>query len=272
MNRVISFSSGKGGVGKSTLVANLGTLWARRHVRTLLLDGDWSLGKLSLMLGVKPRWTIEKVLSGEIVLTEAIEKVSSHLSLLAAPSGLVGFEELSETARNRLYFELETLRDSYDLILLDHSSGIHWGVLQFAAASHQHVIVTTPEPTSYTDAYAIMKILSKRFSIREFSLIVTMCQGMEAEKAIARFVDVTQSQLNVRVQLLDQLFWEPKVNESICRQKPFVEIFPNQDFALRLERLTEKLEAMGLPQHHGLRFFFDTPTNEKTYANAAKEI
>ena len=268
MNRVISFASGKGGVGKTSLVVNLGSLLARRGVKTLLIDGDWSLGKLSLMLGVKPTWTVEKVLSGEIGMQNAIQAVSENLSLLASPSGLLGFEEMTEATRNQLFFELEGLQNQFDLILLDHSSGIHWGVVQFAAACHHHVIVTTPEPTSYTDAYAIMKILSKRFSIRDFSLVVTMSHNTkETDQIIKRFMDLTRSQLDVRVSLMGVFPWEPRVNESICRQKPFVELFPNQDFSLRLEQLSEKLEAMEVNPTHGLQFFM-----ERGYDNSAKEI
>jgi flagellar biosynthesis protein FlhG len=269
MNRVISFSSGKGGVGKTSLVVNLGTLWARQGKKVLLIDGDWSLGKLAIMLGVKPTSTIEKVLSGDIPLKDSIQKVSENLSLIASPSGLVGFEELSEVMRNQLFFEFEELEDQYDLILLDHSSGIHWGVLQFAAASHQHLIVTTPEPTSYTDAYAIMKILSKRFSIRDFSLVVTMSQDLrESEKIISRFMEVVRSQLGVRLNLLDVLPWEQKMNEAVCKQRPIVDLHPNQDFSLRLERLSERVERLESAQSHGLNFFY----KEQTNANVAKEI
>src|SRR5690606_18909974 len=146
MSKVISFSSGKGGVGKTSLVANLGCLYAAQGKKTLLIDGDWSLGKLSIALGIRPQHTIDRVLKGEVTLFEAMEKVRDRLSLLAAPSGKVGFEELDEATRNGLFYQLDQLANLHDVVLLDHSSGIHWGVLQFAAASHQHVIVTTAEP------------------------------------------------------------------------------------------------------------------------------
>src|SRR4051812_29980866 len=139
--RVRSFSSGKGGVGKTTLVANLGSLWSASGQRTLLIDGDWNLGKLGITLGVKPRWTVESFINGQVTLREAIHSITPHLSLLAAPSGILGFEELSEQARRQIYFEMEGLQDDFDQILLDHSSGLGTSVLEFAAASHQQVIV-----------------------------------------------------------------------------------------------------------------------------------
>jgi flagellar biosynthesis protein FlhG len=154
---------------------------------------------------------------------------------------------------------MESLAGQYDLILLDHSSGVSWGVLQFAAASHQHVVVTTSEPTSYTDAYAIMKLLSKRFAIREFQLLVTMCQNRpETERVIGRFMDVARSHLDIRVTLLDVFPWEPKLSESIRRRQPFALLHPSSDFTLRLEKICQQLEESSLRPSHGLSFFYES--------------
>lgn len=258
MTKVISFSSGKGGVGKTTLVANLGRLWAKAGKRVLLLDGDWSLGKLSLVFGVRPQWTVEQVLKGEIAIENAVSQVRPGLDLLASPTGVVGFEELNESSRHQLLFEIETLKDRYDLILFDHSSGVHWGVLPFAAAAHQHVIVTTSEPTSYTDAYAIMKILSKRFKVRDFSVVNMMSSNLaESETIMARFVEAASHGLNIRAELLEVVPWEPKVNESIRRQQPFVEMFPFSELTFQFERLTQSLDGRGNRPSHGLRYFYE---------------
>lgn len=263
MNRVLSFSSGKGGVGKTSIVANLGCLLAQRGRSVLLIDCDWTLGKLPMTLGVRPQWTIERVLNGEIPLNEAIQAVSSNLFMLASPSGVIGFEELNEPSRNQLFFEFETLKDRFDYILLDHSSGANWGVLQFAAASHRHVVVTTAEPTSYTDAYAIMKLLSKRFGVREFDLVVTMSHGAEETEAIMeRFGEVVRSQLSVRLNLLRIFPSEPKVAEAIRRQKPLVEIFRSIPFVIELERLCDQIENADYTNGYGLRFFYGSQNNQ----------
>lgn len=255
MSKVISFSSGKGGVGKTSLVANLGLLCAREGNRTLLVDGDWNLGKLGITLGVRARWTVDHVLRGEAAVGDACVPVRENLSLLCAPSGMVGFEELIETQRNQLYFELDRLAEDFDTVFFDHASGIHPSVLQFAAASHQQVIVTTAEPTSYTDAYAIMKLLSKRFGVREFGLIVTGTEDpAEAKRVIARFSDVARCHLGVRPSLLDIIPWEPKLAESIRRQQPFVERYPSHALTDRLTALLGRLLAVPLVPHHGLNF------------------
>ena len=255
--RVISFSSGKGGVGKTSLVANLGSLWSGKGKRTLLIEGDWNLGKLGIAMGIRPKWTVSEVLEGKISLLEAIEAVGENLYLLASPSGLVGFEEPDESSRNQLFFEVEQLRDQFDLILLDHSSGLHSSVTTFAAAAHQHVIVTAPEPTSYTDAYAIMKVLSAKYSVREFWLMVTMSHNQpESGKIIEKFMDITRSQLDVRVKLLDIFPWEPRLSEAIRKQKPFIDLFPQDEFTRRLEETCNKLDDFPVIQSHGLRFFY----------------
>lgn len=263
MAKVISFSSGKGGVGKSTLSTNLGCLFAQMGRRTLLIDGDWNLGKLSIMLGVKPRVTIDAVLRGEVHLADAIEKVRPDLGLLAAPSGRIGFEEMDEATRNGLFYQLDGLSTSNDIVVLDHSSGIHWSVLQFAAASHQHVIVTTGEPTSYTDAYAIMKVLSKRFGVRRFGLIVTMSESQkETERVIARFEEVVENHLGVHLKVLDIIPWEQKLAEAIRYQQPFVERYPTHELTRRFRQICQELDRFPVSASTGLQFFSgeQTPT------------
>lgn len=262
--KVISFSSGKGGVGKTTMVCNLGKLYAQMGRRVLLIDGDWSLGKLGIALGARPRWNVEQVLSGEISMNDAIHPVSENLSLLASPTGVVGLEELDETKRNHLFFEIEGIAESYDLILIDHGSGVNWGVLQFAAAAHKHVIVTTPEPTAYTDAYAIMKLLRKRFAIRDFCLLVTF-SGNRAETAaiLDRFTDVVYGNLDVRLRLLDILPWEPRFAESIRRQQAYVERFPGSPLTAQLKQVCAALERAPIAESHGIRFWSNETNPER---------
>jgi flagellar biosynthesis protein FlhG len=255
--KVISFSSGKGGVGKTSLVANLGKLWSKTGKKTLLIDGDWALGKLSMTLGVRPQWTVDSVVNESITIHQAVEPVAENLFLLASPSGVMGFEELTESHRNHIFFEIEHLVNDYDLVLFDHSSGIHWSVLQFAAASHEQVIVTTPEPTSYTDAYAIMKILSKRFSVKEFSLLVTMSQNRaETEKIIAQFANVVRMHLGVRIRVLDIFPWEPNVSASIRSQKLFVDSYPIHGFTHQLVKVREALDDHVSNASGGLNFAY----------------
>ena len=257
MKKVISYSSGKGGVGKTSLVANMGVLWAKEQKKVLIVDGDWSLGKMALTLGVKPQWAINDVLEGKISLKEAVQGVTPYLSLLASPSGVVGFEELSESQRNQLYFEIDAMQEDYDLILIDHSSGVHWGVIQFAAAAHNHVIVTTAEPTSYMDAYAIMKLLSQRFKIRNFQLIVTMSQCVsETQKIIERFVDITQNHFDVCVREIGHFSFEPKLAESLRQQKPFANLFPELAFTQQLVKVCKTLERLPVEKGNGLRFYY----------------
>lgn len=168
---------------------------------------------------------------------------------------------MDEPTRNQLFYELDALTGAYDSIFIDHSSGIHPGVLQFAAACHQHVVVTTTEPTSYTDAYAIMKILSKRFGIRHFGLLVTMSDDLaEASRVIARFGDVARNHLDIRLALLDIIPWEPKLAESIRRRQPFVERYGQHELTRRLDRIRLKLEATEIAPSHGLSFFYGNQT------------
>lgn len=256
--KVISFSSGKGGVGKTTIVTNLAFLYAKNGKRTLIIDGDWHLGKVAIMLGVKPKLTIDKIFSSSISINDVIHEVVPNLSILPAPSGELNFNDLNEKKRNELYFEFEKLYGMFDIALFDHASGVSEGVLQFAAASHQHVIVTTTEPTSYTDAYAIIKMLSLKYGIRKFSLIVTQSNNIvEAERVISRFSELIFSNLNVSVNLLEIIPWEDGFTESIKRKRPFVVDNSYGSTAYKLSKVVEKLEKEKVPVTGGLSLFFN---------------
>lgn len=255
MTRVISFSSGKGGVGKTTLVGNVGSVWASSGKKVLLVDGDWALGKLGIALGVNSRQTVEHALMGKASLGDTIQKVRENLFLLASPSGVLGLEELSEAQRHQLFFDLEKEMEHFDVVLFDHASGVDWDVLHFAAASHQHVIVTTAEPTACADAYAIMKILSKRFGVREFWTVVTMSsRDGETESVIRRFCDFAQEQLLVRVTPLGVFPWDERVVQSIRRQRPFVELYPTSELSARFRELGRCIDAADCRPTHGRRF------------------
>jgi flagellar biosynthesis protein FlhG len=254
--KVISFSSGKGGVGKTFITANLGHLWANAGRKTLIIDGDWNLGKQAILLGVRPKVTIDKVLRGEITLRDSVQWVSENLFLLASPSGLLDFETLDEKTRNALFYQLEDLIPDFDLVLFDHSSGVHPEVLQFAAASHQQVIITTTEPTSYTDAYAIMKLLSNKYRVREFKLLVNMVQPSITTDSMDRFCDVVRHHLDVRINQVGSLPWEQKVSGSIQSQSAFVRSFPGHSITQKLQRICLELERVERSQNHGLQFFY----------------
>lgn len=261
MNRVVSFSSGKGGVGKTSLVANMGRLLSKNGEKVLLVDGDWTLGKLRITLGVKTDWTIEQVLKGEMELTKAIARVSENLYLLASPNGSLGFNELTQNQRTQLFFEMEGLEGQFDWILLDHSSGIGQDVLHFAAAAHEHLILTTSEPTSYTDAYAIMKVLSQRFSVKEFKLVVTMSHNLvESWGIIDRFSDVARSKLGVKIKVVDVLDFDPRVSECLRNGDLFVNKYPESILAQKLEKVIYSL-CKGSEKQNGLRFFYGKTTN-----------
>jgi len=255
--QVISFSSGKGGVGKSALVVNLAHCLARRGKRVLAVDGDWALGKLGILFGVRPLHTVVDVLRGKVALTGAITPVTRNLDLLAAPSGNPEMVELGEAVRNRLFYELDSLDDGYDFLLMDHGSGAHWDALQFVAAAHQHIVMTTTEPTSYTDAYAIMKLLSTRYALREFHLLVTQSRDRARTQAVgARLHDLAASRLGVRVRHLEACPWDSRVSESIIRRRAFVDLFPDSELASVMGRLAGGLGIEIRPSGK-LSFFFE---------------
>jgi flagellar biosynthesis protein FlhG len=255
MGNVISFCSGKGGVGKTTLVANLGCLIAQNHRKTLLIDGDWNLGKLNISLGAKSFATWDGILSKSYSLKEAIQQLDDNLFFIASPSGKLGLEEMTPDLRSQIFFELEGVIKDYDHILFDHSSGINLSVLDFAAASQQHVIVTTPEPTSYTDAYAIMKLLSRKYAVKEFLLLVMMSrEQMQTQGVMDRFLSVVYQQLNVKVNLMGIIPWDARFSEAIFKRNAFVNMFPSDPLTYQLRKISEAILEQDVQIKTGLQF------------------
>ncbi len=271
MAKVVSFSSGKGGVGKTTLTANVGYALSRRGNRVLLIDADWTLGKLGLLFGARPECTIERVLSGERTLLSAIHPLSPRLGLIGSPSGFQGLEELTEAQRHQLFFEIDALGEDYDFVLLDHSSGINWGVLPFAAAAHLQLIVATPEPTSLTDAYAIMKVLWSRFRVRDFDLVLAQANDPKmGTQTGERFIAMAEKHLPISVHLREVIGWEPLISDSICRQRPFIETHPTSEFSKAVGRIANLMEQKSGVVNHGLRFFGGQ--SEDKYASEGQKI
>lgn len=262
---VISFASGKGGVGKSTVVSNLGCTLSREY-KTLLIDADWFLGKLSFLFGKKPTWTLEHVLNGEVPIEKAVSKINENLFLLSSPSGLLSFNNIQSAERVLLFYELEKLMQSFDIVCLDHSSGIDDHILPFVAASHHHCILTTSEPASFADSYAIIKLLSKKFAVKTFQLVVSQVTHLASETERVRlFLNFTQKELLVKVNDLAFLPFEKELRASAYRQIPLVEEKKYHPFSQSILEMTRKLIHLTPHQSAGLFYQLKESSYEPTY-------
>jgi flagellar biosynthesis protein FlhG len=226
--RVVSFSSGKGGVGKTNVVINMALAIARLGKRVLILDADLGLANVDIMLGLVPKYTIRHVFSGEKRLEDILIQGPGGMLILPAGSGIPELVHLDESEKLFLLNEMERLGDSIDLMLIDNAAGISENVIYFNLAAQQRVIVVTPEPTSMTDAYALIKVLNNKHRIRSFSVLVNSSRNsQEAQKVFRQLSSVADRFLGVLS--MDYMGFIPKdsaIPKAICHQKAVLEMFP----------------------------------------------
>ncbi len=217
---VLTFSSGKGGVGKSCMSAHLGTLLARSGLRVMLVDGDFGLANLDILLGVQPAATLEQVLSGEARLQDAIVGVEPNLWLVPSASGIMDVRKSELVTRQRVARLFEECPWEMDLILMDVGAGIQSNVLSLHSPAFKSVIVLTPEPTSLTDAYGLIKTLRRNTAVAEFHVLVNQVTDLREAKAVyQRLKDVADRFIDVRIEFLGHCERDEKITQAVMKRK-----------------------------------------------------
>lgn len=240
--RVFSVTSGKGGVGKTNLVANLALSFTRMGKKVLIFDGDLGLANIDIVFGIHPTHTIANVVSGEMPLTDVIAETPSGIGIIPALSGEESMSELSESQKLILLSEFEYIEQTYDVVLVDTAAGISANVIYFNLAAEECIIVVTGEPTSITDAYGIIKVLYGHGS-KHFKLLVNMV-GSEDE---AKSVYFTLSQATARflkgavTEYLGFIPYDSKLKESVIARTPLMEKYPDSSSGKAIARLASKL-------------------------------
>ena len=260
--RVISVTSGKGGVGKTSVVANLALALSRMNCRVLVLDADLGLANLDVILGLNPRYTIADLLRGERTLEEILIPGPGGFQLLPAASGIPELTELDHSQRLLLLDELDSLKDSFDVLLIDTGAGISSNVMYFNYAAMEKVVLVTNEPTSLTDAYALIKVLSSRYQQKRFKILVNAAKSADQAGRIFRHLSLVVDQF-LGSPSLDYLGWIPfdeKMPAAIRRQQTVLECFPDAPASRQIRELAKGLLAEEAESEieGDIRFFWQT--------------
>lgn len=240
--RLVAVTSGKGGVGKSNLITNLALNLARFNRKVALIDLDLGLANLDILLGVTPRYNIEDVLKGEKAIEEVLVKGPKGIDIMAGGSGVSGLADLEDHERKNLIRAFQQLNDRYDYILLDTGAGISKNVIDFALIADDVIVVSTPEPTSITDAYAAIKVIGARSKEVHFHFVMNMVKSeLEAKKVFSRIDSVIQQFLKLKVSYLGFMLMDPCVKASIMKRKPFSIVYPLSPATRSLNTITKGL-------------------------------
>jgi len=263
--RVIAVTSGKGGVGKTNITANFAYLLSKMGQRTLLLDADVGLANIDVILGITPRYNLHHVLSGEKKLSEAVAEGPGGVKILPAASGISEMTELSKGQKFTLLEELDGLDEDFDFMLIDTAAGIAGNVMYFNMAAGEIIVVVSPEPTSLTDAYALIKVLYQGYAARRFTLLVNMAKdSSEAEGVYERLNNATNHFLDLPIEYLGYILHDPNVTKAVRKQRLLAEAFPDSKAVKNMFKIVRELcRKQPKDYEDGTIKFFDRSTINK---------
>jgi flagellar biosynthesis protein FlhG len=245
---VVSITSGKGGVGKTNIAANLAYILAGMKKRTMVLDADCGLANIDLILGLTPAYNLHHVLKGEKTLRETVISGPGGIKILPSSSGIQEMATLSVEQKLFLQDEFKALQSPPDFLLIDTSAGITENVMYFNMVAVETIVVVTPEPTSLTDAYALIKILYQRHAKKRFRLLVNMVKSQgEAKEVYLRLANATNHFLNLAIEYLGYVLYDENMPKAVKQQKLLAEFCPGSPSILCLQDVAEKL---CLPSHN----------------------
>ena len=244
--RVIAITSGKGGVGKTNVTANLAIAMAQAGKRVLVIDTDLGLANADVVLGITPQYSLSQVLKGEKAIEEIVVEGPAGVKLIAGGSGFQELININNPRLSRFLSSLEAMEEMADIILLDTGAGLSKNVLSFVLAADEVIVVTNPEPTALTDAYVTVKAIVKKSPSARPKLLVNRAGDEEEFRAAqSRLVKVCQRFLGISLDVLGYIFDDPNVSRAVKAQKPFYLAYPATPASRCLKRLADKL--LGTP-------------------------
>jgi flagellar biosynthesis protein FlhG len=212
--KILSVTSGKGGVGKTSLVSNMAVGLAKQGKKVLVFDGDLGMANVDIFFGVHPQRNLQDVIDG-VPLRDCLTQAAQNIDLLAGGTGLYGLCHLNAFQRREILSHIAEMNYLYDYLIIDTSPGLHDHVLHLNSVADECLVVITPDPSSFTDAYALIKVLHQKYRTQKFSIV---CNQVSDEKTGAhlylRFADVAQQFLPIRLAYKKTIPFDPQMKLS----------------------------------------------------------
>lgn len=246
--QVVAVTGGKGGVGKSNVSINLSVCLAAMGRRVALLDADLGLANIDVMLGLRPKQNLEDVLAGECSLHDIMLTGPGGINIIPASSGTQRMTMLGAAEHAGLIHAFSEISDQIDVLIIDTAAGISDSVVSFVRASQEVLVVVCDEPSSITDAYALIKLMNKEYDVDRFRVIANMTRStQEGRNLFNKLTQVTDRFLDVTLQYVGNIPFDESVRKAVQRQRPVVDMSPRSKAALAYKQLAEKVDLWPLP-------------------------
>lgn len=243
-SKTISVTSGKGGVGKTTITANLAMALAMKGQRVLIFDGDLGMANVDLFFGTKLRKSLMNVLQDGVPLSEIVCEVHKNISLISGGHGLADLQSLNFFERRTLIDGLSEISNRYDWIIMDTSPGISENVLYLNAAAEEVCVIITPDPASFADSYALIKLMNQKYKRKKFSVVCNQVRGpQEGLHLFSRFEGVVHQFLDVGLNFLATIPQDQALRLANQETRLILKQDPRSLSSLGIQQMAEDLSA-----------------------------
>lgn len=246
--QVIAVTGGKGGVGKTNVSVNLALALADLGRRVVLLDADLGLANVDVLLGLTTKRTLADVIAGECDLRDVLIQGPGGIRIVPAASGTQSMVQLSSLQHSGLIQAFSDIGDDIDVLIIDTAAGIGDGVVSFVRAAQEVLLVVTDEPTSITDAYALIKLLNRDYGISRFRVLANMAHApQEGRNLFSKLAKVTERFLDVALQYVGAVPYDETVRKAIQKQRAVYDAYPRAKSSLAFKAIAQKVDTWPLP-------------------------
>ena len=264
-SRVITITSGKGGVGKTNFTVNLGIKFAQMGLRVVIIDADLGLSNVDVIMGKMSKYNLSDVINSNKDILEILEEGPNGVKFISGGSGVQELVKLNKTQLVDLLMKLGKLDEEADVILIDTGAGLSENVISFVHAAREVILVTTPEPTSITDAYALIKTITHKDKMKNIKVVVNRADNAaEAFNILDKLNVVTQKFLGVKLQKLGYILNDANVTKAVKIQQPFVISFSRSEASKNLNEIALTLmdnKELSTTSASGIKVFINKLTN-----------